>query len=376
MHRALIARFADVGFDQSRVLTFELLAPRTYGSGPLDAARRQVLERLRAMPDVAAICEMPRFPFAPQRATVFVPASNEPGGRAVYVLHASIPANYFTTLQLPLIRGRSFGVDETPGDHVAVISETAAREFWPGGDALGQHFDFPASALEGGEASAAGRTNDANIPRTSITVIGIVRDTRVYDPWSGDRPVVFLPLAPQTNAAPYLLIRTSNEIDLSFAALQQVGRQMTGIAPRILTVKDLFANVFIQYRIVAWVAGILASISLIVAVIGLYGLMSFAVNQRVKEIGIRIALGATPRRVASEIVLESLRLVALGGAAGYGLSVLISLAARTLLFGVSAFDPLACAVVVVFLGAIGLFACWMPARRASKVDPIVALRAE
>lgn len=159
-------------------------------------------------------------------------------------------------------------------------------------------------------------------------------------------------------------------------AFQQVGRDVTGIVSRVLTVDDLFASVFIQYRVIAWVGGILAGISLIVAVVGLYGVMSFTVNQRVKEIGIRIALGATPGRVASGIVLESLRLVGVGAVVGYGLSVVIARIARRLLSGVGAFDPVACGVVAVFLAAVGVFACWMPARRAAKVDPMIALRAE
>jgi putative ABC transport system permease protein len=279
-------------------------------------------------------------------------------------------------LQLALIRGRAFAANETPGDRVAVISETAAQAFWPDGDALGQRLDLPANILTEGDSFAPRPSDDANPPRTSVTVVGIARDTRVYDPWNGDRAVVYLPQAPQTGAAPYLLIRTRNAASPPFVAFQQVGREVTGIAPRVLTVDDLFARALIQYRVVAWIGGILAALSLIVAVIGLYGVMSFAVNQRVKEIGIRIALGATPGRVASGIVVEAMRLVGAGAVVGYGLSVVIALIARTLLFGVSAFDPLACGVVVTFLGAIGIFACWLPARRAAKVDPMVALRAE
>jgi hypothetical protein len=210
----------------------------------------------------------------------------------------------------------------------------------------------------------------------SVTVVGVARDTRVYDPWSGDCAVVYFPVAPPTIAPPFLLIRTSGPVDDILAALKAVGRDVTGIVPRIVTVDDLFANAFIQYRVLAWAAGILASLSLIVAVIGLYGVMSFAVNQRMKEIGIRIALGATPGRVASRIVLESLCLVGIGAALGYGLSLLITVIARTLLFGVSAFDPLAGGIVVLFFGTISVVACWIPARRAGNVDPVETLRAE
>jgi ABC-type antimicrobial peptide transport system permease subunit len=173
-----------------------------------------------------------------------------------------------------------------------------------------------------------------------------------------------------------LLIRTHQAASLTLAPLQHVGREVTGIVPRVFTVDDVFAQAFTQHRVIAWVAGILAAMSLIVAVVGLYGVMSFTVNQRVKEIGIRIALGATPGRVASGIVLESLCLVGGGGVVGYGLSVVIGLVARQLLSGVSTFNPLACGVVAMFLATVGVFACWMPARRASKVDPMVALRAE
>lgn len=376
VHRALQISFQDVGFEKSRLVTLEVLAPRTYEPGQIDSARRQVLERISALPEVIAVSEMPRFPFAPSRATVSIPAQGTQDSHAVYVLHGGIPANYFDTLQLTLVRGRPFAAHELPSDRVAVISETAEREFWPGGDALGQHFEVPTSMLMERETPVTAPAAELSPDRTLVTVIGIARDTRVYDTFSGDRPFVYLPLPPQTGAAPYLLIRTSNLAELPLAALQQVGRDVTGIAPRIVTVDDLFEGAAIQYRISACVSGILAALSLIVAVTGLYGVMSFTVSQRVKEIGIRIALGATPRSVASVIVFQCLRLVGLGAAAGYLLSVVIALAARALLQGVGAFDPMAGFAVVLFLATVGVFACWMPARRASRVDPVVALRAE
>jgi ABC-type antimicrobial peptide transport system permease subunit len=319
---------------------------------------------------------MPRFPFAPSWATVTVTAGDSADKRTVNVLHAAVPANYFETLQLPLTRGRAFAAGEIGSDRIAVINETAAREFWPDGNALGRRFNVPSNIVPGSEASTAEAVDGANAPHATLTVIGIVRDTRVYDPWRGDRPMVFMPLAPQTNAAPYLLIRTGGAAAGSVATLQQLGREVTGIVPRILTVDDLFAAATVQFRVIAWGAGILAALSLIVAVIGLYGVMSFAVTQRVKEIGIRVALGATPGRVVSAIVRESMRLVGVGAVVGFGLSVMASSVARTFLFEVDAFDPLAGAIVALLLSAVAIPACWEPARRAAKVDPMVALRAE
>jgi predicted permease len=375
-HRAVLTQFADVGFDKSRLLTLEVRAPRTYESHMLDSARKQVIERIRALPDVVAVSEMPRFPFAPSRATVTVPAGDSADSRPVYVLHAAVPANYFDTLQLPLTRGRAFAASEIASDRIAVINETAAREFFPEGNPLGRSFNVPSAILPDSGESAAKSVDGANAPHATLTVVGVVRDTRLYDPWSGDRPMVFLPLAQQTSTAPYLLIRTGSEAAGSVATLQQLGREVTGIVPRTLTVDDLFASAAVQFRVIAWGAGILAALSLIVAVIGLYGVMSFAVTQRGKEIGIRVAMGATPGHVVSGIVRESMRLVGVGAALGFGLSVMASSVARTFLFEVDAFDPLAGAIVALLLSAVAILACWEPARRAARVDPMVALRAE
>ncbi len=376
VHRALATQFKDVGFDRSRLITFSVTVPRAFGPEQINRARGQALARVRALPEVAATCEMTRFPFERLPADVSVPATDQVDARTFNIVHASVPANYFDTVPLPLVRGRSFASDETPNNRVAVISESAAQRFWPGRDALGQRLEVPAEARMENETTAVGPVIETTHQRVTVTIVGVARDTTVYDPWSGDRSVVYLPATTSNLAPPFLLIRTSGPADQSLAALQEIGRDVTGLNPRILTVDDLYANVFIQYRVIAWVAGILAGLSLLVAVIGLYGVMAFTVNQRVKEIGIRIALGATPVRVASEVMFHSLRLVATGAAAGFGLSLLIAGVARTLLFGVAAFEPVASGAVALFLAVVGLVACWAPARRASSVDPIVALRAE
>jgi len=376
VQRALRAQHFDPGFDKSRLLTVEVLAPRTSGPGQLDAARRQVWERIRELPEVAAISETPEFPFGSTNAMISVRESETVVGRTVHVQQLAVPTSYFTTLQYPLVRGRFFNRDETQGDRVAVISEAAARELWPGKDALGQRFDIPLHHFTGSPGTGMERLNEADTIHTSLTVVGIVRDTRVYDPWNSGHRIFFTPVPPHTKAGAYLLIRTTNTAERSVSTLNQVGRDVTGMKPRVQTLTDLLAAAFMPYRVMAWVAAILAGLSLIIAVIGLYGVMSYAVNQRVKEIGIRVALGAAPRRVASGVVYETLRLVAWGTVVGFALSAVLAVSARAFLFGVSPFDPVACGLVALFLGVVGLFASWMPARRAARVNPVVALRAE
>lgn len=376
VHRSLQSQLYDPGFDKSRLLTLEVMVPRTYGSGQIDAARRQVWDRVRALPEVAKVSETPQFPFASTPAQVSVRDTPSASARTVQVLQLAVSADYFTTLQLPLVQGRFFTRDETPGDRVAVISETAARELWPGGNAVGKQFDLPLPLVTGSPTTGVERQDTADAPTASLTVIGVIRDTRVYDPWESSRPIVFLPEPPRSQPGAFLLIRTTAEAERTMATLQQVGRDVTGLSPRFQTVADAFAAVYLQYRVVAWVAAILAGLALTVAVIGLYGVMSFAVNQRVKEIGIRVALGASPRRVATGVVLEALRLVAWGTVAGYALSTVLTVFARALLFGISPFDPVATGAVAASLAVIGLLACWIPARRAARVNPVVALRAE
>lgn len=378
-HRTLQTQFQDVGFDRSHLLTVEALAlapaGREQDAGQLDAARRETLARLLALPEVTAVSEMTEFPFVSSRTKITLPAPGQTAGRVVEVAQATVPASYFATLQLPLVRGRTFTAEEGASDRVTVISEAAAREFWPGQEAIGRHLDVPARLL--GTAPAAGAAADAGQEApVSLTVIGVARDARIYDTWSGLRPVLFLPQGPQAKAGSYLLVRTSRPAAQTRATLLQLGRAATGLAPRILTAEEFYANTYMIYRVVAWVAGILAVLALIVAVLGLYGVMAFTVNQRVREIGIRIALGATPGRVVAGILRESLWLVGVGIAIGYGLNVVITVFARALFFGVDAFDPLAGFVVALSLAATGAFACWLPARRAAKVDPMVALRAE
>lgn len=376
-HRSLRLQFQDLGFDSAPLVTLEVLTPTTLTPDELDSARRQALERVRTLPGVAAVSAMPGFPFASAQTTVSLPSVEIPGGRRIdNVVRLTVPASFFSTLQLPPVRGRTFSAEEGEDDQVVIISEKAARLFWPDTEALGRQLEVPRQTLPGGRPDEVATGNEANAPRVLLTVVGIVPEARVYDPGSGDRAVIYLPLGPSNAGLPHLLVRMDQAIERPPAALREATRAVTGLAPSMISVKEGFATAFVLYQVTAWVAVILAGLSLIIAVIGLHGMMTFTVNQRTKEIGIRMALGATSGRVISTLVLECLKLVGLGTFAGYALSWAIVKAARAMLFGVTAVDPLASLGIVLLLGAVALLACWFPARHAAKVDPVVALRAE
>ncbi|HEX2861152.1 MAG TPA: ABC transporter permease, partial [Lacunisphaera sp.] len=162
VHRALGGEFADVGLDQARLATFQVRIPWKLPPDRVDAARRQAIARIRALPAVAAVSEMPRFPFAAAGTQVVIPGGGDEPARTRAILHLAVPVDYFSTIQLPLIRGRIFTESEIAGDPVVVINEKAAREFWPAGEPVGQRLELPAEIIHTEESSAsqAGTTGD------------------------------------------------------------------------------------------------------------------------------------------------------------------------------------------------------------------------
>jgi predicted permease len=290
-----------------------------------------------------------------------------PPAEQTTVVSQSVTPKYFRTLGIPLLAGRDFALaDDAEAPRVAIVSESFARRYWPGGDALGKRFKN-------------GSANTEEAPW--ITVVGVAGNVRVdsifqeptatpiiYTPSLQDKVVISLSLLVRTRVEPESLIPTLREEMLRFDSDIPVYN--------IMTAAERVGEQTARTRSFTLLIGLFASLALLLAVVGIYGVMSYLVGQRTREIGIRIALGAQGRDVLRMVVGEGSRLALLGVAIGLLAALAATRLMSSLLYGVSATDPLTFAAVPLVLVAVALLACYIPARRATKVDPMEALRYE
>ena len=268
--------------------------------------------------------------------------------------------HYFSTLGISLERGRLFTDEDREGTlPVAILSESAARFYWPGGDAIGKRL-------------VTGKTE-------RLTVVGVVRDTHYRD-LRNPRPSIYFPLrqsqfpfAPTT-----LVIATEGEPGALVPMLQRVVAQVEpGVAVASAVPLETFVAVTLaQPKLNALLLALFAGAALALAAVGLFGVMATTVRQRTHEIAIRVALGATPAGIRGGVLREAVLLLGAGGCLGLGIALAATRLLRSLLFGVSPNDPLTLACGVGILAAVALLAAYLPARRASRIDPAQALRAE
>ena len=355
----------DPGFDARNVLTARMSIPQGgMARDSIPAFFTQILERLHAIPGVVDVslgacaplsggCNGTKIEFKDQPKVDF---SRQPN---VGVSWAT--PTWFSTMRIPLKRGRVFASTDRVGvGKVVVINETAARTFWPNGDALGKRVGIG----QGGFMDGA-------------EVIGVVGDVRQKAD-SSPQPDVYLPYFQSPNGRMIIFIRTAGD---PAAIAADVRRAMREIAPRyalydMQTMEARAAGATAQARMGAVLLGLFAVTALSLAVIGLYGVMSLAVSARTREIGIRMALGADQRRVRKLVVFEGLGLVAAGAAIGIGGALVCTRVLQAMLFDLKSSDPPTYVGIVGLLGAAAAVASWIPARRASRVDPVVALRAD
>jgi predicted permease len=273
-------------------------------------------------------------------------------------------AGYFRALGIPLENGRLFDARDAPtSPHVAVVSASMAASAWPGQDPIGQRVQF--GNIDG----------DLRV----FTVIGVVGDIRERGLDSQPRPTFYADYRqrPRLTSNFTLALQTASDAARVIAPARAVLQELApDVAPRFRTVDQVFALSVADRRFNLYVLGAFASAALLLAVLGIYGVLAYVVAQRMQEFGVRIALGATRRNIwglvlrrASALVLAG---VTIGTAASWGLTRLMS----SLLFGVTATDPVTYAVVVAALSAVALLGCQVPAVRATRVDPLTALRAE
>jgi putative ABC transport system permease protein len=327
---------------------------------------QQLRDRVAALPGVAAVGAASHLPLSESFWGSSLTVEGFPvlsSAQAPRIFRTVITPQYLNALDIPLRAGRDFTDADTPDTPlVTIIDEGLAREYWPGESALGKRIRFGAP--------------EANQPwHTIVGVVGEVKQERLD---RSRRRSVYLAHGQRAFDGMRLTIRaTANPPDLS-AALRRTVKALDPDVPldEVRTLASHVARSYWQPRLYALLFGLFAGVGLLLACVGIYGVMSYAVAQRTHEIGIRMALGAQARDVLRLIVAQGMKLalfgVALGLLAAWGLTRWL----KTLLFGVNATDPLTFGAVAALLCASALLACWIPARRATKVDPMIALRCE
>lgn len=339
----------DPGFDYTHTLTVD---PSLYAHGYQPAAAADYFDKLEARIARAPGVESVSLTLCP-------PMGNRARMRRAHgalkfdVYFNEVKPGFFKTMAIPILRGRDF----TANDHdVVIVSDSYARGVWPGKDPLQQTYD----------------AGDRKLP-----VVGVVGNARAVEMRNGNAAEMYLPMKDKSLTEGVVLVRTSGRVENVAAIVSDVARGIDpAISPEVHAVKEAFEE---KVGIAGKIAGIISAtgtMALLLAIVGLYGVVAFNVSQRTREIGIRIALGATSSRVVHSVVAQFLWPLTLAMAGGLILAAAISLTLRTMLYGLSNLDPLSYLAAFLLLSAIGGGAALLPARRALKVDPMIALRCQ
>ena len=349
---------ADIGVprgegDQVVAMDFDI-DPSTAAGGGGEALARQALERAGALPGVAAAAMSNRAPIDSSTPTIAV---HPPGGEAarVEVTFNLATARYFDVVGVPLRRGRAFAGDETSLSDVAIVNESLARRLWDVEDPIGRGLTLVAQ-------------------RRTVRIVGVARDAKYRAIAESGQLHLYLPTEPRFGLA--MLIRTAGDprrtLQMAQDAFDAIGPGVVGFFPR--TMDDHLAIELLPARAAASAAAWLGALALALSAVGLYGLVSWFVELRQREIGVRMALGAGRGDIRRLIVGQALRTAGPGLLIGTGLAAAGGAAARNILFGVGPFDPAALATGIGALLLIVGAASWAPARRAAKTDPSATLR--
>ena len=350
------AQSMEIGFDRKNLMVLSMdLTPQGYDDARAATLYAQLFERLQTLPVIKSVSLVEVVPFSGRRETR---VDIEGGGSSLSAGANVVSADYFKTLGVPVRRGRAFTEDDArSGQSPAVISQTMANRYWPDADPIGQRF------------------KDTDGP--SHEIIGVVADISSMQVGRLDGPVFYTPVLPGKSTGLSFVLRTNDNPTATIGAIREVVRSLDKDV--LMSAEPLEENVrrmLEPARTSAWFSGTVSLLALLIAATGIYGMLSYHVVERTSEIGIRMALGAQRRNVLLLIVRDGMKLAAIGAAIGIAAAVALAQVMSSLLVGVGSTDFFT--FVTVSLGAlfVALLACYIPAKRATKVDPLVALRNE
>lgn len=373
----------EPGYRTEGALVLNCYLPYPDSDDEVDGQRQfheRLFSRLRALPGAAEVGGIDALPLASQGANgtfllldrpdevtdweSFEAVSKLPG-RHGHAEYRTATSRYFRAVQIPLLRGRLFDERDHPqAAPVAVVSESLAAAAWPSGEPIGKLVQF-------------GNMDGDLRPFTVVGVVGDVRDASLD---AEPRPTFYANARQRYRAlsGPFdVVVVTAGDPRASIAPLRRLVHDLDPrVAPSIRTLEGIFAASLAERRFQLLLLGLFGAMALLLAVVGIYGVISFHVAQRKQEIGVRMALGATGEKVARLVVRQGLALAALGVALGLAGAFAVTGLMRSLLYGVTATDPVTFLAVPLLLLAAAMLACFLPAHRASRVDPVIALRAE
>jgi putative ABC transport system permease protein len=383
----------DAGFEPDHVLSFMVSLPEAYDPEPdpvrigapprIIALFQELLPRIEQLPGVKAAGAVSNLPFKGENwGKFFVPLDRPlpPSMDQVSTIqYRAVFGHYFSALGIRLLKGRLLDEHDQPNSaYSVVVNETLARRFWPARDAIGQNVLLtpPESLIP-----------PADIPPgfhfQHFTVVGVIADVRYGSLDKQPEPAVYASILQHDYSLhPFITVRvTRNPEDLVNSIRAELGRiDKTLPMANIATMEEVRSQSVAQPRLEAILLGMFGALAMILAAVGIYGVMSYTVTQRTREIGIRMALGASRTAVLQMVIAQGLRLASVGLAIGLAGGLLLAFLAKRalarLLFGVSTTDPVTFVAVAGLLALVALLACYVPARRATRVDPMVALRYE
>jgi predicted permease len=348
------AQSTDLGFDQKNVAVLSMdLTTQGYDEARAATLHAQLAERLKVLPVIqsASLAQVP--PFSGLMETTI-----DVNGRQVAVGANTVSPEYFQTLGIPLRRGRPFTEEDArSGQSTAIVSQAMANRFWPGADPIGMRFKDNAG--------------------TAHEVIGVVADISSRQVGHLDGPLFYTPAPPDKLAGLSFVLRTKENVSTSVGAIRDVARSLDKDA--FISVEPLEENVSRMLepaRTGAWFSGTVSLLALLIAATGIYGMLSYHVVERTNEIGIRMALGAQRSNVLLLIVSDGMKLAVIGAILGVAIAIALTKVMASMLVGIGPTDAVTFVIVSTGALAVALLACYVPARRATKVNPLVALRDE